>query len=131
MSKGLLSSSASVVACTRGGRPGGSITGRVGMGLEVRVTGTTATGAMGESAAAIGTSGFMSEGTFSEAVASLYVGVEAFCWSAGGGTRGASCAEASSSIPDSARPFKALGATDGEAAKVRWESKRGLSVLGV
>lgn len=62
VSKDLLSSSASAVACTRGGRPGGSITGRVGTGLEVRVTGTTATGAIGESVAAMGTSGLTSEG---------------------------------------------------------------------
>ena len=71
VSRGLLSSSASVVACTRGGRPGGSISGRAGAGLEVRVTGTTATGAMGASAAAMGTSGLTSEGKVSEEEASL------------------------------------------------------------
>lgn len=71
MSKVLLGSSASVVACTRGGRPGGSITGKAGTGLEVKVTGTTATGATGESAAAMGTSGLTSEGKVSEEEASL------------------------------------------------------------
>lgn len=67
VSKDLVGSSASVVACTRGGRPGGSITGKAGTGLEVRVTGTTATGAMEESAAAMGTSGLTSDGKVSEA----------------------------------------------------------------
>lgn len=66
MSKDLLGSSASVVACTRGGRPGGSITGKAGAGLEVRVTGTTATGGIEASAAAMGTSGLTSEGKVSE-----------------------------------------------------------------
>lgn len=59
------------MACTRGGRPGGSMTGRAGRGLEVRVTGTTATGDRGESAAAIGTSGLMSVGALTEEEASL------------------------------------------------------------
>lgn len=71
MSKDLFSSSASAVACTRGGRPGGSVTGKAGAGLEVRVTGTTATGAIEARAAAMGTSGLASEGTVSEEGASL------------------------------------------------------------
>lgn len=71
VSKDLFSSSASAVACTRGGRPGGSITGKAGVGLEVRVTGTTATGAIGARAAAMGTSGLTSEGKVSEEEASL------------------------------------------------------------
>lgn len=66
VSKDSLSSSTSVVACTRGGRPGGSITGKAGTGLEVKVTGTTATGAIGERAAAMGTSGLASGGSVSE-----------------------------------------------------------------
>lgn len=70
-SKDLLGSSASVVACTRGGRPGGSITGKAGVELEVKVTGTTATGAIGASAAAMGISGLTSEGKISEEAASL------------------------------------------------------------
>lgn len=70
VSKDLFSSSASVVACTRGGRPGGSATGKTGAGLEVRVTGTTATGAIGVSAAATGNSGLKSEGKVSEEEAS-------------------------------------------------------------
>lgn len=48
-----------------------------------------------------------------------------------GGTRGTSRATASSSLPESARPFKALGAADGEASKVCGGSGRGLSMLGI
>lgn len=66
-SKGLLGSSASAVACTRGGSPGGSVMGKTGEGLEVSVTGTTDTGARGEStAAAMGTSGLTSGGSVSD-----------------------------------------------------------------
>lgn len=42
------------------------MTGNAGTGLEVRVTGTTATGAMGVRAAAMGTSGLASGGNASE-----------------------------------------------------------------
>lgn len=42
------------------------MTGRAGTGLEVRVTGTTATGAIGVRAAAMGTSGLASGGNVSE-----------------------------------------------------------------
>lgn len=66
VSTDLFSSSISVVACTRGGRPGGSITGKAGTGLEIKVTGTTATGAIGVRAAAMGTSDLASGGIFSE-----------------------------------------------------------------
>lgn len=66
VSNDLVGSSASVVACTRGGRPGGGIAGKAGVGLEVRVTGTTATGAIGVREAAMGTSDLKSEGKVSE-----------------------------------------------------------------
>lgn len=131
VSKVLLSSSASAVACTRGGRPGGSVTGKAGMGLEVRVTGTTATGDSGDSAAAIGTSGLTSDDKDSGGETSLYVRADTWGWSAAGGRREGSQATVSTSLPESARPFKAFRTGNGEAAKDRGESVRDLSVLGI
>lgn len=129
VSWGLLGSSASAVAFTRGGRPGGSVTGKVvaGAALEVRVTGTTATGASGARAAAMGTSGLTSEGSVSEEAAAA----AALGWSAAGGaTEGSRAATAASgSALDSARPFRALGA--GDAARARGASERVFSAIGV
>lgn len=102
-----LSSSASAGAWTRGGRPGGSVAGRTGMGLGDRVTGTTATGTRGGRGAAIGTSGLTSGGRLSDGGASLYAGD----WGRrpGGSRTAALGGAASSSFPESARPFKAAG----------------------
>lgn len=129
VSTGLLGSLASAVACTRGGRPGGGA-GIAGPGLEVRVTGTTATGAKGARAAAMGTSGLTSEGKVSE-VASLKAGAEVWGWSGAEARGEGSGAEGSSSAPGSARPFRALGAGVGEAARACGASEGGLSVLRV
>lgn len=82
VSEDLLGSSTCVVACTRGGRPRGSAAGEAAAALEVRVTGTTATGALGASAAATGDSGLTSEAKASEEAASRGAGAEAWGWSA-------------------------------------------------
>lgn len=127
---GLLGSLASAVACTRGGRPGGGA-GTVGAGLEVRVTGTTATGTTeARAAAARGTSGLTSGDKVSEMV-SLQAGTMAWGWGTAGARGEGSWAGVSSSAPVSARPFRAFGAGAGEAARVRGASGRGLSVMVV
>lgn len=136
VSWGLLGSSPSAVAFTRGGRPGGRVTGKAGAGLEVRVTGTTATGAIGARAAAMGTSGLTSEGSVSDEVGEAE-DEEALDWSAAvDATEGSRAAAAlalalaaSGSAADSANPFRALGA--GDAARVRGASERVFSTTGV
>lgn len=127
VSAGLL---ASAVACTSGGRPGGGA-GKAGAGLEVRVTGTTAMGAI-ESMTAGGISALTSLGTAS-LQSSLEARVEAWGWG-GEGSRGeGSWAWVSSSAPVSAWPFKAFGVRVGvgEAARVCAASGRGSTVFGV
>lgn len=106
------------------------MTGKVlaGAALEVRVTGTTATGASGARAAAMGTSGLTSEGSVSEEETAA---MAALGWSAAGGTTEGSRAAplASGSALDSASPFRALGA--GDAAKACGASERDFSATGV
>lgn len=130
-SKSLLGSSTSVVACTRGGRPGGSIMGNTGVEFEVSVTGTTVTGARGGSiAAAMGTSGLTSGGNVSDGL-SLKMGAES------GGERTTeersteSCGGVFRSATGSARPFKVLGSGVGEGVRVRGGSETDLSVFWV
>lgn len=125
-----LGSSASVVASTRGGRPGGSIMGKAGAGLEVTVTGTTETGAIGASAAAMGTSGLTSRGGKVSDAASLKMGADSGGWRTTEFSSTASFTGMSSSATASARPFKVLGTSAGEGVRVRRGSKIGLSVLG-
>lgn len=117
LSSGCLGSSVSAVACTRGGRPGGSRTRKAVMGLEVRVTGTTAKVVMGASSAARGTSGLMSAGNVSEEEVSWKAREEARSCALDGDAEGVSGAGMSKSVSVSATPFTALEIDNGETVR--------------